>query len=177
VNRGPGDADRTLTVVLRLYWNNDSFPELREVHPQWARTVTWWRAIRHGSRHADFWGFLGLQAAIAIGCLLADRVAISLIRPPAAGAAAVHTALLVVAVVVISYLQVSLGGDMMRRHLRSVSETARHACPACGQSLFGHLQGAGSTVRCPECAAEIDRRLFEPPYRVPKPYRLFPPWR
>jgi predicted RNA-binding Zn-ribbon protein involved in translation (DUF1610 family) len=79
----------------------------------------------------------------------------------------------------------------MRSHLRAVSEVARYACPGCGHSLVGHVgeeatkrrsdgatKGGGeiAPIRCPECAAMISRDLFEPPYRVPRQFRAFPPW-
>ena len=77
--------------------------------------------------------------------------------------------------VVFAYLQVSWGGDMMRPHLRAVSDVARYSCPSCGQSLVGHLEEA--VVRCPDCATRVDPVLFDPPYAVGPELRAFPPWR
>ncbi len=75
------------------------------------------------------------------------------------------------------YLQISWGGDLMRPHLRAVSDVARYACPACGQSLYGHLGDDRTMVQCPECGARVDRRTFAPPYPIAREFRVFPPWR
>ncbi len=161
---------------MRLYVNNDSFPELREVHPWWARSRTWWRALVHAFRHRDFWQFAAIQGLIVLVAAALDRIVVA----PGFGTTVStlgHAVILGLGFGLAAYLQVSLGGDMMRRHLRSVSTRARYACPRCGQSLFGHANGGPDPIRCPECAAEIDRRLFAPPFRVPAQFRMFPPWR
>ena len=74
---------------------------------------------------------------------------------------------------VFSYLQTTWGGDIMRSHLRAVSDVARYACPACGQSLYGHIDDESPEVTCPECGARVKRAIFEPPYRTPKEFRAF----
>ncbi len=160
-----------------LYLNNDSYPELRDIQPRWVRTLTWWRAITRAAGHADFWIFAATQIGL-LGCfVLLDVVTVVAADLEPGRSRIVHIVFGVCALGVFSYLQVSWGGDMMRRHLRAVSEVARYACPGCGHSLFGHLgQGQGS-IRCPECGSEIDRDTFAPPYRVPARFRAFPPWR
>ncbi len=162
----------------RLYLTNDSYPELRDVAPQWARTVTWWKAILRAFGEMRFWAFLASQAA----CFLALAVSVAAIYD--AFDFRVRTFFLGIAVLAwlstFAYLQVSWGGDLMRSHLRAVSPIARHACPNCGHSLVGHLESgaaaAPATIRCPECGATISRDLFEPPYRIPRRFRAFPPW-
>ena len=72
------------------------------------------------------------------------------------------------------YLQVPLGGDIMRSHLRAVSEVARNACPQCGQSLLAHFDHGGDPVRCPECGTDVERSIARPPYRIPRRFRFFP---
>ena len=161
----------------RLYVTNDSYPELRGITARWSRTRTWWRAIRLAATRRHFWIFVAVQAAVLVG---ANALAtIGLPTPASRAAVAVRVSIAVASLGVVSYLQVSWGGDMMRRHLRAVSDVARYACPSCGQSLFGHLDDAGdpaTTVRCPECAAEVARDIFEPPYPIPRAFRAFPPW-
>ncbi len=160
---------------MRIYLNNDSFPELREVRPWWARSRIWWRALGHAFRHRDFWQVAAIQLLIVLAALALDRMFVGGFRTTTAKLG--HAIILGLGFGLAGYLQVSWGGDMMRRHLRSVSVSARYACPRCGQSLFGHANGGDDQVRCPECAAEVDRRLFAPPYRVPGEFLMFPPWR
>ncbi len=165
----------------RLYLTNDSYPELRDVAPHWARTVTWWKAILRAFGEPRFWAFLASQAACLVA-LVASAAAIesaldlgSRIRPFLQGGAAMTW------LCAFAYLQVSWGGDLMRSHLRAVSPVARYACPSCGHSLVGHLGDSAAAdpaapIRCPECAAMVSRDLFEPPYRIPRRFRAFPPW-
>ncbi len=160
-----------------LYLNNESYPELRNVHPRWSRTVTWWRAIAHAPRHADFWRFVGGQVLVVIAFVIADRVIVSTLGQGAWEARYTHLVFVVAALGAFCYLLASMGGDMMRRHLRAVSEVARYACPQCGQSLFGHLERADETVRCPECFTHVTCDIFEPPFVVPSHFKVFPPWR
>ncbi len=159
--------------MIRLYVNNDSYPELRGLRRGWTRSLTWWRAIARGMRHVDFWVFMATQAAIVGAFVVADRAVVVFggLDGPAAGV--VDAVLGLSALVVFAYLQVSWGGDMMRSHLRAVSDIARYACPSCGQSLYGHLDDQPDLVRCPECAALVRRAIFEPPYRTPKEFRAF----
>ncbi len=159
--------------MRRVYLTNESYPELREINRPFARTATWWRAIRRAAGHADFWVFVATQATVLAAFALLDAVTAGPGSPRI-----VHLVFGGAALAVFSYLQASWGGDMMRRHLRAVNETARFACPECGHSMVGHLAGGASPVRCPECFAEIERSLFEPPFRVPRRFRAFPPrWR
>ncbi len=164
-------------TIVRLYVTNDSYPELREIDAQWARTRTWWRAISRAARTRDFWVFVAAQAAVFVAPVLAAAVLSSALGLERGTTRAVDSAAIVAGAIAFAYLQVSWGGDMMRRHLRAVSETARYACPRCGQNLFGHLDEGRSAVRCPECADDVDRAVFEPPYPIPRHLRAFPPWR
>jgi DNA-directed RNA polymerase subunit RPC12/RpoP len=159
--------------MIRFYLNNDSYPELRGVRRGWTRSLTWWRAIARGMRHGDFWVFMATQAAIVAAFVAADRAVVALGGLDGAAARIVNAAFGISAMVVFGYLQASWGGDMMRSHLRAVSDIARYACPSCGQSLYGHLDDGLDHVRCPECGTQVGRAIFEPPYRTPREFRAF----
>ena len=151
-----------------------SAPSPLQIRPQWARTRTWWRAFRHAVRHRDFWQFIALQLGLVLVVVVVDRMVV----PPGLAtwpAKLGHALVFGIGLGVPAYLQVSLGGDMMRRHLRAVSDVARFACPRCGQSLYGHATSGDASLRCPECAADVPPALFEPPYCVPAAFRMFPP--
>jgi DNA-directed RNA polymerase subunit RPC12/RpoP len=157
-----------------FYVNNHSYPELRDIEGEWSRARTWFSAIRHASRCADFRWFVAGQAGLLVMMVVAG-VAVAVLFP-AGFVLAAHLAIVLGGTLLAAYLQVSLGGDIMRRHLRSVSETARYACPSCGQGLVAHAGTGDPVVRCPECAADIDRAIFEPPHVIPRAFRAFPPW-
>jgi DNA-directed RNA polymerase subunit RPC12/RpoP len=163
--------------VPRLYLSNDSYPELREIHPRWTRSVTWWRAITLGVRQGRFWGFVAAQIGLAIGCLVAANMFNALDVGRVVPDGLVFTCLGAGWLLVFAYLQISWGGDIMRSYLRAVSEKARYACPRCGHSLFGHLDGAADHLRCPECGADVARDVFAWPHPIPLRYRAFPFWR
>lgn len=173
---------------MRIYLSNESYPELRHMPVGWARSSTWWRAIAHAARHTHFWVFTGVQVVLVAGFLVADGLTIVVSGLGQTGNAVAHVAYGMAAIGVFGYLQVSWGGDMMRRHLRAVSEEARYACPFCGQSLYAHVVGRsdeamerrsdeGGAIRCPECAARVKRAVFTEPYLIPPECRVFPPWR
>jgi DNA-directed RNA polymerase subunit RPC12/RpoP len=163
--------------VPRLYLSNDSYPELREVRPRWARTVTWGRALALGVRRARFWGFVAAQVGIAIVFLAAARLLSALDAGGAVPDQPVRWLLGLGWLLVFAYAQLSWGGDMMRSYLRAVSDQARHACPRCGHSLVGHLERDTGPVRCPECGARVAREVFARPYPIPRQFRAFPFWR
>ena len=158
--------------MLRLYLTNASYPELRGVARGWPRTRTWWRAIAHATRYAGFWVFVVTQVLIVVGFVAADW-AVTLLMDGPREHGIVHVSFGVAALTVFGYLQTSWGGDIMRSHLRAVSDIARYACPNCGQSLYGHLDEESVSVRCPECGAQIQRAIFEPPHRTPPEFRAF----
>ncbi len=162
---------------MRLYLNNDSYPEMRGIRPHWPRTMLWWRAIARATRTARFWLFAATQLVV----LAATLVVNALIFPTGGtadwGVWATHIGVLLAGLLGFAYLQVSWGGDMMRSYLRAVSDKARYACPCCGQSLLGHPDAGCSVVQCPECATHVDPDVCSPPYRIPREFRVFPPWR
>ena len=151
--------------LLRIYLTNESYPELRGVRRGWSRSATWWRAIDDAARHARFWVFVVTQASI-----LAVLIAVSWMLVPWP---VVQVAIALVAFAVFSYLQTTWGGDIMRSHLRAVSDVARYACPSCGQSLYGHIEDESPQITCPECGARVERAIFRPPYRTPREFRAF----
>lgn len=158
----------------RIYVTNDSFPELREVRPRRRQTLTWIRAIAHAIRFIGFLPFVAVQVVL-LGVACSPLVTIAMVAPEwveltSLGAAAV-------ALMTLAYFQVSWGGDIMRSHLRAVNDIARHACPACGQDLRGHLDEGDEPIICPECGASIPRDVFEPPFPIPRQFRAFPPWK
>ncbi len=158
--------------LLRLYLTNESYPELRGVRRGWTRSRTWWRAIARATRYGHFWVFVATQASIVVVFVVADRMLVAFVGPEAERPA-LHVAIALGAFALFAYLQTTWGGDMMRSHLRAVSDIARHACPSCGQSLYGHIDGKSSEVTCPECGARVKHAIFEPPYRTPKAFRAF----
>ncbi len=111
------------------------------------------------------------------GFLATDITLAAVVRVPDRVENVAHIAFAAGALAAFMYLQVSVGGDMMRRHLRAVSAVARFACPTCGHSLVGHLAGDEPIVRCPECASDVGLSTFEPPFPIPPRDRAFPPWR
>ncbi|MCP5120309.1 MAG: hypothetical protein GY953_56665 [bacterium] len=68
------------------------------------------------------------------------------------------------------FLILSWGGDLIRPHLRRVSETARHACPNCGYLLTGCLPPETPDVVCPECGRAVPASLFQAPFRIPRTF-------
>ncbi len=151
--------------LLRIYLTNESYPELRGVRRGWSRSATWWRAIDDAARHARFWVFVVTQASI-----LAVLIAVNWMLVPWP---VVQVAIGLFAFAVFSYLQTTWGGDIMRSHLRAVSDVARYACPSCGQSLYGHIEDESPQITCPECGARVERAIFRPPYRTPREFRAF----
>jgi predicted RNA-binding Zn-ribbon protein involved in translation (DUF1610 family) len=177
MKRPPPEREESPVDVPRLYLSNDSYPELREVRPRWARTVIWWRAIALGVRQARFWGYMAAQIGTAVGCIVAARMFNAIDVAGAVPDPLVNWFLGAGWLLVFVYSQLSWGGDMMRSYLRAVSDKARYACPRCGHSLFGHLGGNVDSVRCPECGAHVARDTFEWPYPIPLRFRAFPFWR
>jgi DNA-directed RNA polymerase subunit RPC12/RpoP len=151
--------------LLRIYLTNESYPELRGVRRGWTRSATWWRAIDHAARHARFWVFAVTQASILAVLIAVNWMLVEW--------HVVQIAIALFAFAVFSYLQTTWGGDMMRSHLRAVSDIARYACPSCGQSLYGHIEDEGPQITCPECGARVDRAILKPPYRTPRQFRAF----
>lgn len=123
-------------------------------------------------RYPHFWLFVATQAGILAGFIVADRLIVAFAGPEAERPV-LHAGLAIAAFLVFAYLQTTLGGDMMRSHLREMSEVARYACPRCGQSLFGHVERGAESVTCPECGVGVDCAVFEPPYRTPTRFRAF----
>jgi len=151
--------------LLRLYLTNESYPELRGIRRGWSRSATWWRAIAHATRHARFWVFVATQASVVVVFVAVNWL---LVPWPV-----VQVAIGLFAFAVFSYLQTTWGGDIMRSHLRAVSDVARYACPSCGQSLYGHIDDESREITCPECGSRVERAIFEVPYRVPREFQAF----
>jgi hypothetical protein len=157
---------------VRLYVSSASYPELREIESPWDRHRTWWRAFGSAARDPRIWAFVLVEIVLLVGPLVVYTVG------PAASRASIerwiairlipHTG----AAVLAGVLAVSWAGDLMRPHLRRVSDVARRSCPGCGHLLAGPGKTPGA-VRCPECGAEVPGRVFEPPYPIPPTFRAF----
>ena len=154
----------------RIYFSNESYPELREIESRWERHKTWYRAFGSAFRDWRFWRFWGVEFILLGGWIALDRYVISITDLTFAGEALLHGAFITGAVLLNALLTVTWGGDLMRPHLRRVSASARDACPECGHLLTGHLTDKGRMILCPECGGQIDTHIFDPPYRIPKKY-------
>ena len=154
----------------RIYFSNESYPELREIESRWERHKTWYRAFGSAFRDWRFWRFWAIQLVILGGGAAVDRLARRITGRPFGWRGFMHVVLLAGAVVLNALLTVTWGGDLMRPHLRRVSPSAREACPECGHLLTGHLTEKGKMILCPECGGQIDSLVFDPPYRIPKKY-------
>ena len=154
----------------RIYFSNESYPELREIESRWERHKTWYRAF--GSAFGDwrFWRFWAVQLVILGGWFALDRYVSRVTDLPLVWEGFMHAVFLAGAVLLNALLTVTWGGDLMRPHLRRVSSSARDSCPECGHLLTGHLTEKGKMILCPECGGQIDSQVFDPPYRIPKKY-------
>ena len=154
----------------RIYFSNESYPELREIESRWERHKTWYRAFGSAFRDWRFWRFWAIQLVILGGWFALDRLASRITDLPFVWEGFMHAVFLAGAVLLNALLTVTWGGDLMRPHLRRVSPSAREACPECGHLLTGHLTEKGKMILCPECGGQIDSLVFDPPYRIPKKY-------
>ena len=135
---------------MRLYVSSRSYPELREVDAgPWRRGLIWLRAGRTALLDPAFLAFTAVAAGLVLGGLgIAASVGAVLVRvlPPALGLVLLP-ALGIVVLVPAMLLAVTVGGDVLRPHLRRACPAARDACPACGYGLARQLDAAEAATR------------------------------
>lgn len=150
---------------MRLYVTDESFPELREVASRWQRFFIWLRAFKSACLDWRLFALFGVlvivtSALLIAGLYLADGL------PRSAWGSAARLCIFSLPALIVIFTLSTFGGELMRPHLRKVSESCRLACPTCGQSLRTQLESPAPLIRCPECGCETDRRPFTPPYRT-----------
>lgn len=185
---------------MRVYVSSRSYPELREVDAgPLARGIIWLRAFSSALRDPRFLGFLAVHLALILAGLAIARV---IVESLSEGQWSIGTLVLVPVIIIglqvpAMFLTVSVGGDVLRPHLRAVCPTAREACPSCGYGLreqfsaaeveteaetkagdatdgnHGH-QDTDAAVRCPECGATVPLTVWRAPHRIPRSFRSVP---
>ena len=158
-------------MKVRFYVSSESYPEIREIRSRWVRQVTWLRAFRSAWGDRRFRLFLAVQAVILLAWMVLAEFGPRWLGLGFEDRWYVRGVVAVVAIGMWGLLALTWGGDLVRPHLRRVSEIARHACPQCGHQLTGHLAGDAAIVQCPECGAQVPRGVFEPPYEIPREFR------
>lgn len=157
----------------RIYFSNDSYPELREIESRWEQSKTWWRAFRSAFFDLRLWVFALVQILQWTAWWLIHRQLLGTLDLSTLQIQVVGGACLTLAIIVHALLTVTWGGDLMRPHLRRVSLIAREACPSCGYQLTSQLLGTKHLIDCPECGESIPRESFAEPFPIPRPYRAW----
>jgi len=150
---------------MRLYVTDESFPELREVASRWQRFFIWARAFKSACLDWRLFALFGVLIAVA-SLLIIAGLYFSDGLPPSPVGTLIRLAVFAIPALLVVLTLSTFGGELMRPHLRKVSEICRLACPTCGQSLRTQLESPAPIIRCPECGCETDRRPFTPPYRT-----------
>lgn len=155
---------------MRFYVSNASYPEMRNIESRWQRHVTWWKAFLSATRDARIWGFLVVGVLAAVAAWIPWEFAIRFVKASNGSRASIELLMgagAVSAFVGWSVVALTLGGDLMRPHLRRVNPACRDACPECGYHLRSQLADDQSrVVPCPECGKTWFRDAFESPYRI-----------
>lgn len=175
---------------MRLYVSSRSYPELREVDAGFLRRgVIWLRAFGSAFRARPFQWFVVIQLALVLGGLaLSGLFTGELASRPFAPAMFLLVPVVGVGLQIPAMLfTVSVGGDVIRPHLRAVCPEAREACPACGYGLQDQFEaaegrgnsaerseGSAATVRCPECGVHVPVAIRYRPHHIPSAFRAVP---
>lgn len=149
---------------MRLYVTDESFPELREVTSRWRRLIIWLRAFLSAARDWRLWALFASLVLVLVAMMLVGRSLAIAFR----GSSLIWFARFFVIVgpaLVFTVTLSTLGGELMRPHLRAVSVDCRSACPSCGHSLKPQIESDAPEIRCPECGNTTDRKPFSAPYR------------
>jgi hypothetical protein len=158
--------------MRRIYFTNDSYPELRNIPRGWSRQRAWMRAFRSGMRDVRLWAFFAMVILIVVGCAeigirIARVVPVEFREYPVVGGFAVGLTMWCA-------LCVTVGGDLIRPHLRRTTPECGESCPYCGYALNAHLGLVGSPagcietpsithdieILCPECGMQCSADWF-----------------
>lgn len=155
---------------MRFYVSNASYPEMRNIESRWERHVTWWKAFLSSARDVRIWGFVVVGVLCAVAAWMPWEFAIRYARSQGGSPAAIELMMAggaISAFVGWSVVALTLGGDLMRPHLRKVNPRCRDACPECGYHLRSQLEDSQATVvPCPECGQSWIRQAFEAPFQI-----------
>ncbi len=157
---------------MRVYWTNESYPEMRPLPSRWLRHRVWWRAFWLVRRDPRIYAFLLIVACILVVFVWLTELLDDAIRARGEAEVILQTAMAVLAVTLSGMLFLTWGGYIMRLHLRRASDRCRDCCPNCGYLLSGQLQapaGESGTIRCPECGTAYEASEFRALQRVPPP--------
>jgi hypothetical protein len=163
---------------MRLYVSSRSYPELREVDAGFLRRGgIWLRAFGSAFRDRPFQYFVLVQLALILGGLaISGMITREMAARPFAPVMLVLLPLFGIGLQLPAMLfTVSVGGDVIRPHLRAVCPEAREACPSCGYGLQEQFEGAEGRgrpeVRCPECGVDVPVAIRHRPHRIPAAFR------
>lgn len=159
---------------MKIYWSNDSYPELGPIESRWRRHIVWWRAFWSARKDYRFWlVIVGMLSVAILPTLLGFLI---LPEPVFYNGSSRHEwvlyarfGLIVLSGLLWMVIALTIGAEVVRPHLRRASPLCRQACPECGQLLTSQIEGIfeGQDVfQCPECGAWFDRTPFFEPYDV-----------
>lgn len=166
---------------MRVYFSSRSYPELREVEAGVVRRgFIWLRAFWSAVRDPWFIGFIALQLASgAVGVYFTVQFADSIRGPTSLTHIAMVPAVALLLQLPAMTMAVTIGGDVLRPHLRAVHRGARMSCSSCGHDLTAQFDAVdasepGARCTCPECGAAVPRSIHARPHRIPREHRAVP---
>ncbi len=156
---------------MRIYWTNESYPEMRPLTKRWQRHRVWWRAFYLVRTDWRIYLFFLAVGVILLGCGWLDALLQETLRLTVKQALMLHTGMAVLGVLAGGMLFLTWGGHLMRLHLRRANPLCAECCPNCGYLLSGQLQAPESAegqLRCPECGRVFAAREFGELQRLPR---------
>jgi hypothetical protein len=156
---------------MRVYWTNESYPEMRPLTKRWARHRVWWRAFYLVRTDWRIYVFLLAVGVILLGFDWLDARLQQSLQLDVKQTLLLHTGMAVLAVLAGGMLFLTWGGHIMRLHLRRAGPLCAECCPNCGYLVSGQLQapgGGNGQLRCPECGGVYQAREFGELKRVPR---------